>query len=155
MCCIEEKTSDIVRTFRCHLVIRRPGHCARFVTPLVWHFVTKCTALKFAEPWMSNHFSELRDHNYVSPAMYPECSTKDWSCWLNPRENGAEVVQGLGGVTTSPTLFGPVLVWSQQNYPKLLLTVRYSKSSLGCCPATLPRRKTGMKTNEMNNIYII
>jgi len=27
------------------------------VTLLVWHFGTKCTAVKFAVPWMSNHFS--------------------------------------------------------------------------------------------------
>jgi len=64
--------------------------------------------------------------------MYPDCPTKDWlgkSCWLNPRESGPEIVQGLGGVIASPTLLGPVLVWSQQNYLKLLLTVRYLKCS--------------------------
>jgi len=33
------------------------------------------------------------------------------------------------GVTTSEILLGPVLVWSQQNYLQLLLTMRYSKSS--------------------------
>jgi len=43
---------------------QRSGHCAYstllpllLVTPLVWHFTT-CAAVKFAEPWMSNHFSE-------------------------------------------------------------------------------------------------
>jgi len=36
---------------------RRPGHCVPLVTPLVWHFATKCAAVKFAVPWMSNHFS--------------------------------------------------------------------------------------------------
>jgi len=54
------------------------------VTPLVWHFATKCAAVKLAEPWMLKHFSELRDHNYVSSVMYPECPTKDWwgkPCW--------------------------------------------------------------------------
>jgi len=97
---------------------------------------------------MSNHFSKLRDQNCVSSALYPECPAEDWLgkfCWLNPRENGAEVVQGLGGVTASPILLGPVLVWSQQNYLKLLLTVKYSKSSKGCCPSILPRQKAGMK----------
>jgi len=39
------------------------------------------------------------------------------------------VVQGLGGVTASPTLLDPILVWSQQNHLKLLLTVTYSTSS--------------------------
>ena len=54
----------------------------------------------------------------VSWAMYPECPTKDWwgkPCWLNPWERDPDVVQGLDGVTASPTLLGPVLVWSQQN----------------------------------------
>jgi len=37
---------------------------------------------------------------------------------LNPRESGPEVVQGLGGVTTSQTLLGPILVLSQPNYWK-------------------------------------
>jgi len=99
------------------------------VTPLVWHFATNRAAVKFAEAWMSNHLSKLRYHSYVSSAMYPECPTKDWrgtSCWLNPRESGPEVVQGPRGVTAS---FGTVLVWGQQNYLKLLLTVRYSKSA--------------------------
>ena len=31
-------------------------------------------------------------------------------------------------VTTSPTWLGPVLVWGQQNYSKLLKTVRYFES---------------------------
>jgi len=48
---------------------------------------------------------------------------------LHPRENGPKVVQGPGGVTTSPTLLGAVLVWSQQNYLRLLLIVRYFGSS--------------------------
>jgi len=44
---------------------------------------------------------------------------------LHPRESGPEVVQGPGGMTTSLMLLGPVLVWSQQNCLRLLLTVRY------------------------------
>ena len=92
----------------------------------------------------------MTDHSYVDSVMCPECPTKDWRgkfCWLSPRESGPEVVQGLVGVTTSPTLLGPVLLWSLQNYVKLLLTVRYSK-------ATLPKGKAGIKMNEMNNIYV-
>jgi len=42
----------------------------------LWHFATKCAAVKFAKPWMSNHFSELRDRRYVGSAMCPECPTK-------------------------------------------------------------------------------
>ena len=117
MSCIEEKTCDIVVTFRWCPVIRRQGHCAHLVTPLVWHFVTKFAAVKFALPWMSNHFSWLREHNYVSSSRYPEWPIEDWwgkPCWLNRRESEPEVVQGQGGVTASSTLLGPVLVWSQQ-----------------------------------------
>jgi len=112
------------------------GHCALLaplLTPLVWHFATKCAAVKFAEPRMSSDFSEMRDHSYVGWVMCPECPTKDWrgmSCWLHPRESGPKVVQGLRGVARSPTLLTPVLVWS-------------------------PGRKAGMKINEMNNIYAI
>jgi len=85
--------------------------------------------------------------------LYSECPMTDWRgkpCWLNPRVSDPDVVQGLGGVTASPTLFGPVLVWSKQNYLKLLLTVRFSKF-YGCCPHNHPREKSDMK---MNNIYV-
>ena len=41
-----------------------------------------------------------------------------------------------------------VLVWSQKNILKLWLAMRYSKSPLGLQPpATLRRRKAGMKMN--------
>jgi len=46
--------------------------------------------------------------------MRPECPTNDWrgkSCWLRPRESGPEVIQGPGGVNTSPAL-----VWRKQKY---------------------------------------
>jgi len=48
-----------------------------------------------------------------------------------------------GGVTTSPFFLGPVLVWSSQNYLELLFTVRYSKSSWGCCPHDPSQMKIG------------
>jgi len=115
-----------------------PQWFAALVTPLVWRFETNCAAAKFTESWMSKHFSELRERNHVSSARYPECPTEDWwgkSCWLNPRESDPNIDQGPGGVTSSLTLLGPVLVWNQQNYLKLLLIVRFSKSSYGCCPA--------------------
>jgi len=48
---------------------------------------------------------------------------------LHPLESGPKFVQGPGGVTTSPTLLGPVLVWNQQNYLRLLLIVKYFGSS--------------------------
>jgi len=64
------------------------------------------------------------------------------------RESGPDVVQGPSGLATSPTLLGTVLVRSQQNYLRLLLTVRYSKFSEGCRPATPPRGNAGTKMYE-------
>jgi len=64
--------------------------------------------------------------------MCPECPIKDWLgtfCWQHPRESGPEVDQGPGGVTASPTLLGSVLVWTQQTYLRLLLSVRYFEYS--------------------------
>jgi len=59
--------------------------------------------------------SQERKNGEISPSGYS----------LHPRESGPKFVQGPGGVTTSPTLLGPVLVWSQQNYMRLMLIVRY------------------------------
>jgi len=60
----------------------------------------------------------------------------------HPRESGQEVVQEPGGVTTCPTLVRPVIVWSQQYYLKLLLTVRYSEPFWVGCPRDPPWRKS-------------
>jgi len=57
------------------------------------------------------------------PGKIDEASPSGYS--LHPRENGPAVFQGPGGVTTSLTLLGPVLVRTQRNYLRLLLTVRY------------------------------
>jgi len=65
-----------------------------------------------------------------------------------PTEKRPDAVIGLGGVTASLILLGPVLMCSQQNYLQLLLTVKYSKFSCGCCPTTLPKGKSCMKINE-------
>jgi len=67
---------------------------------------------------------------------------------LHPRESGPNFVQGPGGVTTSPILLGPVLVWSQQNYLKLLLIVRYSGAPRAAAPATLTKEKPGTKMSK-------
>jgi len=40
-------------------------------------------------------------------------------------ESGPKVDQGPGDVTVSPNLLGPALVWSQQNYLRLLLIVSF------------------------------
>jgi len=46
----------------------------------------------------------------VSPSGYSQ----------HPRESCPKFVQWPGRVTISPTLLGPVLVWIQQNYLRLL-----------------------------------
>jgi len=79
--------------------------------------------------------------------MFPESPRKDLrgkSCWLHRRESSREV-QGPGGATISSTLLGPVLVWKQQNYLKLLLIVRYARPHKAAASATLPKGKAGKK----------
>jgi len=51
-------------------------------------------------------------------------------------------------VTASLTLRGPVLVSSQENYLRLLLTPRHFESSNRFGPATLPKEKAGIKISE-------
>ena len=70
------------------------------------------------------------------------------SCWLHPLESGSEVDEWSDGSITSPTFPGPALVWSQQNYQKLLVTVKYFESSQAAVPATLSRGNAGMKISE-------
>ena len=90
----------------------------------VRHFVKKSTGLKPVKPRMPSHFSESRDPNY-RPCVQ-NVPGKNFSGYsLHPRESGPKFVQRPGSVTISPTLLGPVLVWSQQNYLILLLIVRY------------------------------
>jgi len=75
---------------------------------------------------------EGADINISVSVMFREVAYKRLagkSSWIHPRKSGSEVIQGLGLVNTCPTLLDLVLVWSQQNYLKLLLTVRYSTSS--------------------------
>jgi len=83
----------------------------------------------------------------VQPCVQNTPGKTCMSCWLNPWESDPEVIQGPGGVTTSLTLFGPILVWSK-NCLKLLLTVRCFKSSWGCCLCNFPGGKMGMKMNK-------
>ena len=97
------------------------------------------------EPLLRIDRSQLRWFGHVSRMPHKRLARQ--VLLAQPRESDPEVVQGPGGVITSPTLLGPVFLWSLQNYVKLMLTVRYSK-------ATLPSGKAGMKMNEMNNIYV-
>ena len=118
----------------------------------MWHFVTKSTGLKSVKPGKSSQFSESRYPNYCMlvwlcfqnvPGKNGEISPSGYS--LHQQESGQEVVQGTGDVSESPTLLGPVLVWSSQNYLRLLLIVRYFGSFQGCCPRLSPKEKRARK----------
>jgi len=57
-------------------------------------------------------------------------------CSLHPLESGP------GGVTVSPTLLGPVLVWKQQNYVKLHAADRdVFRALLGLLPPRLSTKE--------------
>ena len=101
----------------------------------VWHFATKSTGMKSVTPRISSRFSESRGPSYsmlVRPCVQNvprKIDQESPGYSLHPRESGPKVVQGPGGVTAPPTLLGPVLVWSQQNYLRFLLIARYFGSS--------------------------
>ena len=70
---------------------------------------------------MSNHFFESRDTSYVSSPWVQNIPGKNAELTppgnrLHPSESGPKFVQGSGGMATSLTLLGPILVWSQQNW---------------------------------------
>jgi len=58
-----------------------------------------------------------------------ECLRRVLGVTLSRCESGPKFVQGPVGVTTSPSLLGPVMAWSQQNCLRLLLIARYFGSS--------------------------
>jgi len=60
-----------------------------------------------------------------------------------------------GGVTSSHTLLGPVLVWREQNYLNCCWPWGIPTPPRAVSPATFLRRKAGMKMNEMNAIHVI
>jgi len=51
-------------------------------------------------------------------------------------------------MTKSPTLLGPVLVWSQQNYLRLLLIVIILGPPRAAAPPTLRKEKAGANMSE-------
>ena len=82
--------------------------------------------------------SQLRCFSHVSRMPHNRLTR---SCWVHPRKSCPEAIHGPDGMTTFPTLLRPVLVWNQQDYLKLLLTVRYQESSLSSCPRHPPLKK--------------
>ena len=85
---------------------------------------------------MSSRFSESRDLKYVGSAMCPECPGKigeaspaGYTHGKMTQMSSKALNKGTGGITTSPTMLGCVLMWSQMNYLIFLLIVRYLESS--------------------------
>ena len=72
------------------------------------------------------------------------------SCWLHPREIGPEVDQVPSGVVTSPTLLGPVVVWTIRDCCWPLRGVSGLPS--GCCREN-PPEKMRVKTTEETRLY--
>jgi len=68
---------------------------------------------------------------------------------LNPPRPGCALglhplESGPGGMTIYLTLLSPILVWKQQNYPKLPAVDREVFLDLqGCCPRDSPQRQRG------------
>ena len=97
----------------------------------VWHFATKCVAVKFVKLWMSS--SHLPQSREIPATLFRPCVSQNTSgnigesCYTAYTHGNAaqRSSEGPGGVTTSPTLLGasPTLVWNRQNYLRLLLTV--------------------------------
>ena len=74
------------------------------------------------------------------------------SCWLHSpaREIDPEVVQGPDEMHTSPTLLGPILVWSQQKNLRLPNTAVFFQSSQGYWPRGPPWRQSGRENEKIN-----
>ena len=57
----------------------------------MWHFATKCAAVKIRQALISSNFSSAyRDPNYPGSTICPECYPKDWRRelnWLHPQES--------------------------------------------------------------------
>jgi len=52
-----------------------------------------------------------------------------------PTKSGPDADQGPGGVIKQRTWHVLALVWNQQNYQRLLATVKCFEFSGGCCPS--------------------
>jgi len=73
--------------------------------------------------------------------MSTECRTKDSqgkSSWVHPQESGPEVIQGLGGVTTFPTLLGLVLGVNPAKLSEIAVDREVFQVLLGLLPRDPP-----------------
>ena len=116
-------------------------------------------AVKFIKSWLPSHLSsESRDPSYVGLAMCAQCPRKYWPgtcCWLHPRESGLSVVQGPGGVTTSPNLLVSSWCGPSRTTWYCCWSWDISGSSRAFVPANLRREKAGIKMNEYWGLHYI
>ena len=80
-------------------------------------------------------------------------SRKALKRWLHPRQSGPEVDQKPGAVITSPPWLSPVLVWSQENYHRLLLTASFF-SCFGLLLSLWPSREEKLVWKWMQGIVV-
>jgi len=94
-------------------------------------------------PNMSTHvLSTSRKHIWSGDSGKALGNVAGVQCWRPP----------VSDRSFSPTLLGPVLMWSQQNYLRLLKTVTYFESFQVWCPCNPPETKNKYtKINEWNN----
>ena len=94
-----------------------PFFLCRYATGVTLrHIVRSCEIPRAlnVEPLLRIDRSQLRWFGYVSRMPHKRLARQ--VLLAKPRESGPEVVQALVWVTTSPTLLGPVFLWSLQNY---------------------------------------
>jgi len=101
------------------------------------------------KPCILSHFSKLKNPSYSCSAMWPEYPKIGWprlACWLcscNKQHRGKE----SGAMNTCLTWLYFTLVWSQENYHRLLKTIHYFDNFWGYCPHDTPewKSKAGVK----------
>lgn len=103
--------------------------------------------------WILSHFSsESRDPSYNVPVSWLKYLKKDWTRLA--LLTIPEVDQGPSDGITSPNWLGPVEVWIQRNYQRLLKTVRYFHSCNGCYLCRDPSERKNWVWKWMNEMQL-
>ena len=127
---------------------QRRDFCEEFT---VWYLATKCATENYiskarnVEPLLRIEIFQLRWFGRVSRMSQENLASQ---VLLLPTPTGKRL-RGWpepGGLVTSPA---PALMWRQQNYQGLLITMRYFESSWGCCPRDTPQSKNGYENEWM------
>jgi len=118
----------------------------------VWHFATNCAAVKSVKPRKMSQFSPNRDFSYGGSTKWMSQKMFSRLVLLDKHTgNDAEVVQGPGGVTTSPTLLGSRLGVEPTELSDISENREVFRVFKATTPTNLPRGKMGMTTNEWMN----